>query len=93
MDFRYYFGSCSRFGITCTDLQLLPIFMIGFNDDLILNSAAIQWRGKLSFYGSTGLCFPIHLDDPYSVGWQYTSFVIVGMNTIWYKRSLFSNRF
>ncbi|CAL8124554.1 unnamed protein product [Orchesella dallaii] len=42
---------------------------------------AIQWRGNSAFYGSTGLCFPLHLEDRFPVGWQYTSFVFIVVNS------------
>ncbi|CAL4180943.1 unnamed protein product, partial [Meganyctiphanes norvegica] len=32
------------------------------------------------FYGSNGLCFPLHLDDPWVPGWRYSALVYVGIN-------------
>ncbi|ODM95884.1 Relaxin receptor 1 [Orchesella cincta] len=49
---------------------------------------AIQWSGNSAFYGSTGLCFPLHLDDRYPVGWQYTSFVFIVVNSCWYEKKI-----
>lgn len=47
---------------------------------MIAVAPACHWKGL--YYGSSSLCFPIHLDDRYAVGWEYTAFVIVGINSI-----------
>ncbi|CAG7734725.1 unnamed protein product [Allacma fusca] len=41
-----------------------------------------EWKGSETFYGSSGLCFPLHLDDPFSTGWEFSAFVFVGLNSI-----------
>ena len=46
-------------------LGLLPVIM----KDLFGN-----------FYGSNGMCFPLHIHDPYLHGWQYSLLVFVGIN-------------
>lgn len=33
-----------------------------------------------SFYSSNGLCFPLHIDDPFTLGWQYSALVFLGIN-------------
>ncbi|XP_039289289.1 relaxin receptor 2 [Nilaparvata lugens] len=40
----------------------------------------ILWRGKSRFYGTNGLCFPLHIDDPFFLGWQYSAFIFLGIN-------------
>lgn len=32
------------------------------------------------YYGSNGLCFPLHIDDPYAPGWKYSAFIFLGIN-------------
>ncbi|XP_063602871.1 relaxin receptor 1-like [Penaeus indicus] len=34
------------------------------------------------FYGTNGLCFPLHLDDPWVPGWPFAALVLVGINQI-----------
>lgn len=49
-----------------------------------------------SYYGASGTCFPLHIDDPYVTGWQYSSLVFIGINltavlliiTLYYKMFL-----
>ncbi|CAH1267767.1 RXFP1 [Branchiostoma lanceolatum] len=33
-----------------------------------------------NFYGSNGVCFPLHLHEPYLAGWEYSAFVFIGIN-------------
>lgn len=39
-------------------------------------------HGSTGYYGSNGLCFPLHIDDPYSSGWTFSAFVFLGVNLI-----------
>ncbi|KAG1674008.1 Relaxin receptor 1 [Nymphon striatum] len=39
------------------------------------------------FYGSNGFCFPLHMVDPFKMGWQYSAFVFLGINLIGSTRS------
>ncbi|CAH1267768.1 RXFP2 [Branchiostoma lanceolatum] len=32
------------------------------------------------FYGSNGVCFPLHLHEPYMTGWEYSAFIFLGVN-------------
>eukprot|EP00057_Strongylocentrotus_purpuratus_P023686 XP_011678160.1 PREDICTED: relaxin receptor 2-like [Strongylocentrotus purpuratus] len=34
-----------------------------------------------NFYGSNGVCFPLHLHDPRMQGWEYSAFLFLGVNT------------
>ncbi|XP_042890029.1 relaxin receptor 1-like [Penaeus japonicus] len=34
------------------------------------------------FYGTNGLCFPLHLDDPWVPGWPFAALVLVGINQV-----------
>lgn len=33
-----------------------------------------------AFYGSNGVCFPLHIHEPFQLGWQYSAFVFIGVN-------------
>ncbi|XP_078684271.1 relaxin receptor 1-like [Branchiostoma floridae x Branchiostoma belcheri] len=33
-----------------------------------------------NFYGSNGVCFPLHLHQPYLEGWEYSAFIFLGVN-------------
>lgn len=42
---------------------------------------AILWRSSTRYYGTnTGVCFPLHLQEPFTLGWQYSAFVVLGLN-------------
>ncbi|KAG7164870.1 G-protein coupled receptor GRL101-like 3 [Homarus americanus] len=47
---------------------------------LLSVAPAYYYRGKQRFYGTNGLCFPLHLDDPWVPGWFYSAMVFVGLN-------------
>ena len=34
------------------------------------------------FYSANGVCFPLHIHDPYLKGWQYSAFLFLGINTV-----------
>nr|XP_053647243.1 relaxin receptor 2-like [Cherax quadricarinatus] len=38
------------------------------------------------FYGSNVMCFPLHINEPYLVGWQYSAFIFLGLNIVRLKR-------
>lgn len=41
----------------------------------------IHWRSTTLFYGTySGTCFPLHLQEGYPIGWQYSAFVFLGVN-------------
>ncbi|KAI1286731.1 Relaxin receptor 1 [Halotydeus destructor] len=42
----------------------------------------LHWSttGHNVFYGSSGLCFPLHIDDPFTTGWEYSAVVFLGIN-------------
>nr|XP_031841954.1 relaxin receptor 1-like isoform X1 [Nomia melanderi] len=40
----------------------------------------IHWRSSTKFYGVNGMCFPLHIDDPYAIGWEYSAFIFLGLN-------------
>lgn len=42
----------------------------------------MNWRSSTRFYGINGLCFPLYIDDPFLIGWEYSVFVFLGINLI-----------
>ncbi|XP_046402008.1 relaxin receptor 1-like isoform X2 [Ischnura elegans] len=58
---------------------LAAIWVIGFSLSII---PALCWNQAASqFYGSNGLCLPLHLhDNLFHPGWQYSTFIFVGVN-------------
>ncbi|XP_047499746.1 relaxin receptor 2-like isoform X2 [Penaeus chinensis] len=58
---------------------LVAIWSVG----LLLALVPVFWyTSKQGFYGTNGLCFPLHLDDPWVPGWVYSAFIFVGINQI-----------
>lgn len=41
---------------------------------------AFSRAGESGYYGSNGLCFPLHIDDPFALGWHYSAFIFLGVN-------------
>jgi len=42
----------------------------------------IYWRRSTHYYGSNGLCFPLHIGESLSLGWQYSAFIFLGVNSL-----------
>ncbi|XP_071043338.1 relaxin receptor 1 [Parasteatoda tepidariorum] len=53
------------------------IWAVGFTLAIL---PAFNWYDEQGFYTSNGLCFPLHIDDPFMLGWQYSAFVFFGIN-------------
>ncbi|XP_069188600.1 relaxin receptor 1 isoform X3 [Procambarus clarkii] len=60
-------------------LALACIWALGIVISII---PVMYYRGQQGFYGTNGLCFPLHLDDPWVPGWLYSALVFVGLNQI-----------
>ena len=45
-----------------------------------MSTESSERTGEVGYYGSNGLCFPLHIDDPYASGWTYSAFVFLGLN-------------
>ncbi|GFY46912.1 relaxin receptor 1 [Trichonephila inaurata madagascariensis] len=56
--------SCVIVWILGITLALIPIF---------------KWKEK-GFYSTNGLCFPLHIDEAYNVGYEYSAFIFFGIN-------------
>lgn len=59
------------------NLAIIWIIAIGL---AIYPVAYWSTTGDRVFYASNGLCFPLHIDDPYMAGWQYSTFIFLGIN-------------
>lgn len=43
----------------------------------------INWRDSTYFYGMySGTCFPLHLQERFPLGWEYSAFIFMGMNML-----------
>lgn len=60
-------------------ISLICIWTIGLSIGLI---PMLSKNAFGTFYGSNGVCFPLHIHDPFLPGWQYSAFVFVGVNLI-----------
>ncbi|XP_024886287.1 relaxin receptor 1 isoform X1 [Temnothorax curvispinosus] len=59
--------------------SMIVIWIVGF---IIALVPVIHWRSSTRFYGVNGMCFPLHIDDPYLIGWEYSAFIFLGLNLI-----------
>ena len=55
---------------------LTGIWLIG------VGLAVLPLALDVQFYGSNGVCMPLHIHDPYYPGWQYSAFVFLGINSV-----------
>ncbi|XP_024086239.1 relaxin receptor 2 isoform X2 [Cimex lectularius] len=60
------YSSCISIWLFSLLLAILPVF---------------NWRYATRFYGKNSFCFPLHIDEPYMVGWQYSSLIFLGINS------------
>lgn len=45
-----------------------------------LIARALSEDNDLDYYATNGLCLPLHIDQPYLPGWQYSAIVYLGIN-------------
>ncbi|XP_043279136.1 relaxin receptor 1-like isoform X2 [Venturia canescens] len=57
--------------------SMIAIWIFGIILALI---PAIHWRSSTRYYGVNGMCFPLHIDDPFLIGWEYSAFIFLGLN-------------
>ncbi|XP_032686679.1 relaxin receptor 1 isoform X2 [Odontomachus brunneus] len=60
-------------------LSMIIIWLTGL---ILAFVPAIHWRSSTRFYGVNGMCFPLHIDDPYLIGWEYSAFIFLGLNLL-----------
>ncbi|KAJ8678751.1 hypothetical protein QAD02_014538, partial [Eretmocerus hayati] len=59
--------------------SMIIVWTIGFAFALF---PVINWLSSTRFYGLNGMCFPLHIDDPYLAGWEYSAFIFLGVNLL-----------
>ncbi|XP_070166729.1 leucine-rich repeat-containing G protein-coupled receptor 3 isoform X2 [Polyergus mexicanus] len=59
--------------------SMIVIWIIGF---ILALMPVIHWRSSTRYYGVNGMCFPLHIDDPYLIGWEYSAFIFLGLNLL-----------
>ncbi|PBC31945.1 Relaxin receptor [Apis cerana cerana] len=62
--------------------SVIIIWIIGITLALapVIRLKVIIWRSSTRFYGVNGMCFPLHIDDPFLIGWEYSAFIFLGIN-------------
>lgn len=63
--------------VTAARYCLAVVWLAGL---LLAAFPVIHWPHERAFYSSNGLCFPLHIDDPFMLGWEYSAFVFLGIN-------------
>lgn len=59
-------------------IALLTIWLMGVG---IAVAPVILWNSSTKFYGIySGTCFPLHIQEPFPPGWQYSAFMFLGIN-------------
>ncbi|XP_054086519.1 relaxin receptor 2 [Zeugodacus cucurbitae] len=72
------FRSQHRIGIKNIFIALLAIWLMGVG---IAVAPVALWHSSTKFYGTySGTCFPLHIQEPYPLGWQYSAFIFLGVN-------------
>lgn len=59
-------------------ISMICMWIIGI---IIAMIPVIHWRNSTRFYGLNGMCFPLHIDDPFAVGWEYSALIFLIGNT------------
>ncbi|XP_034485945.1 relaxin receptor 2 [Drosophila innubila] len=61
----------------------LSLFCIWLTGVGLAVTPVLIWRSSTQFYGkNSGTCFPLHIHEAYSVGWQYSAIVFLGINLL-----------
>lgn len=59
----------------------LYVALAWFFSFLIAFYPLFEWLNRNSdYYATNGLCLPLHIDQPFTQGWQYSAFVYLGVN-------------
>ncbi|XP_076346945.1 uncharacterized protein LOC143245043 [Tachypleus tridentatus] len=76
---RYLCFKCNSHRVT-TNAALYSLAGIWLCGLFLALFPVIRWPHDRGFYSSNGLCFPLHIDDPYMLGWEFSTFVFLGVN-------------
>ncbi|XP_076342073.1 uncharacterized protein LOC143242520 isoform X2 [Tachypleus tridentatus] len=76
---RYLCFKCNSHRVTVNAARycLVGIWVCGL---ILALFPVLRWPHEKGFYSSNGLCFPLHIDDPYMLGWEFSAFVFLGIN-------------
>lgn len=60
-------------------LVIIPIWLVSM---AIAVFPLLYWSSEddVRYYASNGVCFPLHVEDPFMSGWQFSSIVFLGIN-------------
>ncbi|KAJ8918658.1 hypothetical protein NQ315_014977, partial [Exocentrus adspersus] len=72
------YGRYSALTMRETVIALTFIWCLGI---ILAVFPALAYLSSTRYYGVNGLCFPLHIDDPYLVGWEYSAVIFFGINT------------
>ncbi|KDR22887.1 Relaxin receptor 2 [Zootermopsis nevadensis] len=70
-------GGHQNMSMKTTCLSLSVIWTAGLS---FASIPVLYWKNSTRFYGTNGMCFPLHIDDPFFMGWQYSAFIFLGVN-------------
>jgi adenosine A3 receptor, putative len=62
-----------------TKLIIVPVWIISV---IIATFPLLYWSSEddVRYYASNGVCFPLHIEDPFMSGWQFSLIVFLGVN-------------
>ena len=66
--------SVKKLGKKSAYFSLVVIWLTG------LTIAFIPIPSLKTFYGTNGVCFPLHIHEPYLEGWKYSAGIFLGLN-------------
>uniref|UniRef100_A0A1A9X1V3 G-protein coupled receptors family 1 profile domain-containing protein n=1 Tax=Glossina brevipalpis TaxID=37001 RepID=A0A1A9X1V3_9MUSC len=59
-------------------ISLIVIWILGAS---LAVTPVVLWQSSTKYYGTySGVCFPLHIQEPYPLGWQYSAFLFLGVN-------------
>ncbi|XP_059621813.1 relaxin receptor 1 [Phlebotomus argentipes] len=72
------FGGHRRLDSRNVLTSMIAIWTVGGTIAII---PVIHWRSSTRFYGMhSGTCFPLHVQERFPLGWEYSAFVFLGVN-------------
>ncbi|CAH0561783.1 unnamed protein product [Brassicogethes aeneus] len=71
------FGRYGSLSVKETTLVLILIWGFGISIAII---PTLEFYSSTRFYGVNGLCFPLFIDDPYFIGWEFSAIIFIGIN-------------
>ncbi|KAB0801519.1 hypothetical protein PPYR_05873 [Photinus pyralis] len=73
------FGRFSSIDVKKCALILGCIWILGVGLAII---PVLQFYSSTKFYGLNALCLPLHTTQAYHVGWEYSAFIVLGINFV-----------